>query len=496
MVAELLLARQRWPWWLPLAVALLALGFTLGQGQQVGVNWGTQLSHPLPGDTVVQMLRSNNVTRVKLFDADPNALRALTKDSSFEVMVGIPNEMLQRLAQSSQAADLWVSQNVSRYVSGRRRANIRYVAVGNEPFLTAYNRSFEGVTLPALQNIQGALARAGLDSQIKATVPLNADVLANSRPPFPSGGIFRPESQALVVSIVQFLSQTGAPFVINIYPFISLHGDPNFPINFAFFEGAANSIVDGSNTYTNVFDASYDLLVAALNAAGYANMAIIVGEVGWPTDGDPNANVENARRFNQGLLQHVLSNRGTPLRPGSPIHFYLFGLIDEDQKSIAPGNFERHWGVFTYDGQAKYFLDMSGRGVANARLVNAQGVQYLPRRWCVLRPGVAVSANSISFACANADCTALSYGGSCNFLTAQENASYAYNNYYQKTNQLPTSCDFQGQAVVTTTDPSIQPCRFIRQIIPPDDSAATIATTARISLLPLLLLLLLAILAV
>lgn len=56
----------------------------------------------------------------------------------------------------------------------------RYVAVGNEPFLSSYNGSFLNVTFPALQNIQNALNEAGHGDSIKATVPLNADVY-NSR---------------------------------------------------------------------------------------------------------------------------------------------------------------------------------------------------------------------------------------------------------------------------------------------------------------------------
>ena len=86
-------------------------------------------------------------------------------------------------------------------------------------------------------------------------------------------------------------------------------------------------IRDQGLIYTNVFDANYDTLVSALNKAGYPDMEIIVGEVGWPTDGDMYANVANAKRFNQGLLEHILCGEGTPLRKGK-INVYLFSLID------------------------------------------------------------------------------------------------------------------------------------------------------------------------
>jgi hypothetical protein len=78
--------------------------------------------------------------------------------------------------------------------------------------------------------------------------------------------------------------------------------------------------------YTNVFDANFDTLVWSLRKAGVPDMKIIVGEVGWPTDGDKNANVKNV---------------GTPLRPGH-MEVYLFALIDENQKRVQPGRFESH----------------------------------------------------------------------------------------------------------------------------------------------------------
>jgi hypothetical protein len=81
----------------------------------IGVNWGTISFHRLKPSTVVDLLKDNKIKRVKLFDADPGSLTALM-GSGIEVMVGIPNEMLAALSSSTDASDLWVRQNVSRYV--------------------------------------------------------------------------------------------------------------------------------------------------------------------------------------------------------------------------------------------------------------------------------------------------------------------------------------------------------------------------------------------
>ncbi len=236
----------------------------------------------------------------------------------------------------------------------------RWVAVGNEPFLNGYNGMFQNVALPALQNVQKALAQAGHASDIKATIPCNADVLSSPPPYLPSQTTFRPDISSLMIQISQFLASTGAPFMVNFYPFLSLVLSTNFPLAFAFFNGSANSIIDGPHVYTNVFDASYDGLVTALTNSGFPTLPIIVGEIGWPTDGVSNANLQFAQSFMSELVKHMLSGTGTPLRPGV-LDGYLFSLLDEDAKSILPGPFERHWGIFNYDGSLKYTLDLTGR---------------------------------------------------------------------------------------------------------------------------------------
>ncbi|KDP39719.1 hypothetical protein JCGZ_02739 [Jatropha curcas] len=444
---------------------LLLLGLLDTCVYGLGVNWGTQATHKLPPKTVVQMLKDNGIKKVKLFDTEASTMRALA-GTGIEVMVAIPNDQLLAMNDYKRAKD-FVKSNISIY-NFNGGVNIKYVAVGNEPFLTSYNGSFINTTFPALQNIQNALNEAGVGDSIKATVPLNADVYNSpTGQSYPSAGRFRSDINDLMTQIVQFLNKNNAPFTVNIYPFLSLYGNDNFPIDYAFFDGVSQTVVDvGSGIqYTNVFDANFDTLVSALKAVGFGDMTVIVGEVGWPTDGDKSATVDYAYRFYNGLLPRLASNRGTPLRPGF-IEVYLFGLLDEDAKSIAPGNFERHWGIFKYDGQPKFALDLSGQG-QNKLLIGAQNVQYLPSKWCTFNPNaqdLSKLADNIDYACTFSDCTALGYGSSCNGLDANGNASYAFNMYFQVQNQDPMACDFQGLATVTNVNISQGKCNFIIQI--------------------------------
>jgi hypothetical protein len=85
-----------------------------GVSDALGMNWGTQASHPLPPKLVVQLLQDNGIKKVKLFDTDPATMSALA-GSGIEVMVAIPNNMLADLAGSSRTARKWVERNVQRY---------------------------------------------------------------------------------------------------------------------------------------------------------------------------------------------------------------------------------------------------------------------------------------------------------------------------------------------------------------------------------------------
>ncbi|KAL0381594.1 UNVERIFIED_CONTAM: Glucan endo-1,3-beta-glucosidase 6 [Sesamum angustifolium] len=383
----------------------------------IGANWGSQSSHRLPPDKVVRMLRENGIQKVKLFDADYDTLKALG-GSGIEVMVGIPNDMLANFAGSPKAAEKWVSQNVSHHLTSN--VLIRYVAVGNEPFLETYNGSFLRTTYPALKNVQDALTKAGLRNQVKVTVPLNADVY-NTASGLPSGGDFRADIHDFMIPIVKLLSDNAAPFTVNIYPFISLYTDSNFPVEYAFFDGNATPVNDGGTSYYNMFDANHDTLVWALQKNGFGNLPIIVGEIGWPTDGDKNANVEYAQRFNQGFMTHI-----------------------------------------RYDGQAKYGLNLGT--TSSGTLVPARNVSYLDSKWCIMKPNARLEdsqvAPSVSYACGLADCTALGYQTSCSNLDARGNISYAFNSYYQQNNQLDEACKFNGLGTITRADPTTGTCRF------------------------------------
>ncbi|XAR57636.1 Glucan endo-1,3-beta-D-glucosidase [Bertholletia excelsa] len=439
-------------------VALVSIANVAEGG--IGVNWGNISSHILPPDIVVQMLKDNGIKKVKLFNADPQRLKALS-GTDIQIMVTVPNGLLKSFANSYDYTKKWVNQNITSFVKDKG-ADVRWVSVGNEPFLTAYKDEFTNDTLPAIKNVQKALNEAGLGDKIKATSAINADVLWPGAGP--SGSDFRPDMKDLMYEMVRYYKSNKSPFVCNIYPFFNVYQNPNFPLDYAFFDGKAQPNNDNGNLYYNVYDATVDVLVYSIRKAGVGDIEVIIGEIGWPTDGDIHATVALAKRFYDGFLPKMASQKGTPAYHGD-MDVFLFELLDEDAKSVLPGNFEPHWGIFRADGRPKFKIDFSGKNGDGP--VAAKGVEYLGSNWCVLNPNakdLSRLAVTVEWACNNTDCTSLGYGCSCGNLDSAGNASYAFNSYFQSNDQNPSACNFDGLGTIVTKDPSTSTCDFPVQI--------------------------------
>ena len=99
-----------------------------------------------------------------------------------------------------------------------------------------------------------------------------------------------------------------------------------------------------------MFDALMDSTYSAMKALGYGDVDIIIGETGWPSQGDassPFATMENAISYNGHVVKEIISGKGTPLMPNRKIETYMFALFNENQK---PGPLaEKYWGLFKPD---------------------------------------------------------------------------------------------------------------------------------------------------
>ncbi|GER37621.1 glucan endo-1 3-beta-glucosidas [Striga asiatica] len=315
-------------------------------GSNISVCYGMRGNNlPLP-DQVVDLCKQHNIRRIRLYDPYPPALDALS-GSGIQLTLDVPNVDLPRVAASQPAADSWVRDNVAKYPG----IEFRYLTVGNEVSPLRHSE-FAPFVLPAMQNILNAVKSFGLDSKIRVSTAIEAQVLANPFPP--TDAEFKPEVASFIEPVVKFLVENGGPFLANLYPYFAYASDKNIPLDYALFE-SSEGVVAGGVRYPSLFAASLDAFYAALGKSGGSSLEIVVTETGWPSGGgDEATSVENAGTYNRNLVRRV--GEGTPSRPGRTIEAYIFALFDENEKD--PPETEKHFGIFTApEIQLKYEIE-------------------------------------------------------------------------------------------------------------------------------------------
>ncbi|OMO86092.1 Glycoside hydrolase, family 17 [Corchorus olitorius] len=330
---------------------------------EIGVCYGLDGTNLPSKPNVIALFNSNNIRRIRLYRTDHDAMEAL-RGSIIEVTLGILNENLQNIATNQGNAKNWVQTNVLNYANNVR---FLYIVVGNE---VEPSSPFAQYLVPAMQNIQNEINAAGLGNQIKVSTAIGMNTIGVPFPP--SAGAFRSDFRPILDPVIGFLVNNQAALHLNLYPFFTYNNDPaHIPLDYALFRATSPVVTDGPYQYYNLFDAQLDTVYAALekvgggsflhkDAGGSGSRDIITSESGWPSGPgrhpnrlDQATSIDNARIYNQNLINHVKSGGGTPRRPGKPIEAYIFAMFDENQKLGDP-NIEGHWGLFLPNGQPKY----------------------------------------------------------------------------------------------------------------------------------------------
>ncbi|XP_024522874.1 glucan endo-1,3-beta-D-glucosidase isoform X1 [Selaginella moellendorffii] len=484
----------------PALLLLLALVASMGdtfvaEGSQIqqarsvipgiGVNFG-QLGNNLPAaQHVAQLLQSTVIAKVRIFNTEAAFLHAMA-NTGIDVAVGVCNADVPALAANASAAAAWVSANIAPFAATGTR--ITLVTVGNEVF-SADDQQLAAAIVPAIRNIHTALAAAKLADTVHVSTPHSFAILDNSFPP--SSAAFRADLAPLLDPLLRFLADTRAPLLVNAYPYFAFAGNPHdIPLPYALFQPNAGAPDPKTGLiYTNMYTAQVDAAVAAMERMGHFGIPVAVTETGWPSQGgsdEVGASVDNARAFTSGLVAHLASSSGTPLRPRQQLDTYIFALFNEDLKP-GPAS-ERNYGLFATDGTPIYDAGLLltsgthvGGGTATATTVSSSSNTTRMRgykdgqqdhklssgnSWCVAKTDVDSRAllTALNYACGQgeADCKEISSpAGSCfqpNSLVSH--ASYAFNMFYHKYGRKPWNCDFGNTATLTATDPSYGSCSY------------------------------------
>ncbi|KQJ85345.1 glucan endo-1,3-beta-glucosidase [Brachypodium distachyon] len=471
-------------------ILLLLLSITVADGASIGVVYGRRATRLPPPSSVARFLARGTVfNRVRLRNADPVAVRAFA-GTGLAVDVTVPNKLLPRLAASQASARRWVRANVALHVAAG--VNVSRILVGHE-VASQTDVALALALAPAMENLHAALLGAGAGAgAVEVSTAHSLSVLATSSPP--SAGKFSAAAETVMKPVLAFLRATGAPFMVNAYPYYALTGagdddgnnNDTRALDFALFRGSsiAAGVMDPGTglLYTNALDAELDAAHAAMARLGFGDgVDLAVAETGWPSAGEdwePAAGAgaaSLAAEYNRNAVRHLGSGVGTPLMPGRAFEVSICSLFDED---LRPGPVsERRFGLFRADD----FSPVYDAGILSAAAAAPEvSVKVTPapetnttkggqRQWCVPKPAADVVAlqDNIDFACGQGgggvgvDCGEIRPGGSCYEPdTVEGHAAYAMNLYFRSSGGHEFDCEFGHTGAITTVDPSFGSCKF------------------------------------
>ncbi|KAJ9167894.1 hypothetical protein P3X46_019484 [Hevea brasiliensis] len=460
------------------AMSLLLTLLVFCRGSIVGVCYGRNADDIPTPDKAAQLVQQHNIKYLRIYDSNIQVLKAFA-NTGVELMVGVPNSDLLALSQFQSNADSWLKNSILPYYPATK---ITYITVGAEVTESPNNASAQVV--PAMHNVLTALKKVGLHKKIKVSSTHSLGILSRSFPP--SAGAFNSSYAFFLKPMLEFLAENQSPFLINIYPYYAYRDSPNnVSLDYALFESSSEVIDPNTGLlYTNMFDAQIDALYFALMALNFRTINLMVTETGWPSKGSPKetaATPDNAQTYNTNLIRHVISNSGTPAKPGEELDIYIFSLFNENRK---PGlESERNWGLFYPDQTSVYSLDFTGRGVVDVHK-NTTFSGFNGTSWCIASSNASQLdlQSALDWACGpgNVDCSAIQPSQPCfEPDTLLSHASYAFNSYYHQNGASDVACSFGGVGIKVDKDPSYDNCLYMTTGT--NNKTATSNTTAMAS---------------
>ncbi|KAI3470840.1 hypothetical protein Pfo_027503 [Paulownia fortunei] len=259
------------------------------------------------------------------------------------------------------------------------RTHISLISAGSDVITTAATSDPtvdpSTTLLPAMRNLHLSLLDLGIRTIPVSTTFSFIDIMTTSFPP--SAAEFQEPIGSLIIRpLLQFLEETNSSFLINLYPYNVYRINSEIPIGFVLFQEHPFNFRDDVITgvrYRNLFDMMVDAVIAAMAVSGQENIPVIVAETGWPSEAEAQAAGNYAEMYLKGLVTHLRSGLGTPLRKEGVAEGYIYQLFDEGDLGYNNGKngttgaamsgragAGQHWGIMYPNMTMKYNVDFSG----------------------------------------------------------------------------------------------------------------------------------------
>ncbi|KAL3675059.1 hypothetical protein R1sor_025007 [Riccia sorocarpa] len=326
-----------------------------------GICFGEEANNIRGPTEIVQFLQRQKLKSIRLYSTHAPIMKAF-QGKKIDLIVGISNADLKLtgIAWNYAAAELWVKTNILPYASAI--TPIKAIVVGNE-VTSVGDWDLVSQTEPAMRNIYKALKKAGLDDKIKVSTPFGQDILEVTWPP--SDGQFRVQyAWNIVKPVLDFLSETGSPLMINLYTFSSYKNDPqDVNLDAALLNAWGPISVDykTGHVYKNLLSQLIDSAYAAAEKMGHPNITLVLSETGWPSSGHEAASLEHAAMYSQNLVNLIVGGGGTPLRPDLPIQAYIYSLFNENMRK--GDDDKRNFGIFKPNFVPVYDIEWNGEDI-------------------------------------------------------------------------------------------------------------------------------------
>ncbi|GER54454.1 glucan endo-1 3-beta-glucosidas [Striga asiatica] len=351
-------------------VALLLVSPIAAAPTTLGVTYKPSAPNLPSPELVVSSLHSLRVPAVRLVDPTPAAVRAFAY-TNISLLLSVPNHLIPSFAANRSSATFWLYSHVLPY---HPRTRISVISVGSDVITTTAAAS-DPVhdLLPAMRNLRSALIDLGIRSIPVSTTFSFIDIMTTSFPP--SAAEFQePIGSLLIRPLLHFLSETNSSFLINLYPYRIYTINSEIPIGFLLFQEYPFNFRDDVITgvrYRNLFDMMVDAVIAAMAVSGQENIPVIVAETGWPSDGEAELAGNYAEMYLKGLVKHLRSGVGTPLRKDGAAEVHIYQLFDEsdmssDNNSTAMGP-RGNWGIMYNNMSMKYNVEISGSATGDGK---------------------------------------------------------------------------------------------------------------------------------